>query len=252
MTIIDLAEVNQTISCNDGMFLAGHEAHYYRTGQSALKNIQAVLSYSSCDRSPTEILDLPCGYGRVIRYLKAAFPEAAITACDLDQSGVDFCAKTFGVKGIYSNKDFRVLQLGQQYDLIWCGSLLTHLDQSGWSDCLNFFEAHLRPQGHLVFTTHGRFVYERIKSRKYDYNGENYGLEEAALDPFLSVYEAAGFSYLSYSHSSDYGVSISSPAWIMRQLEQFSDLKITAYIEKGWDNHQDVVACQKSAGFLAL
>lgn len=249
MTVIDLAEVSKTISCNDGMFLAGHEAHYYRTGQSALKNIQAVLSYGG-NRSPADILDLPCGHGRVLRYLKLAFPQAAITACDLDRSGVDFCAETFGVKGVYSKKDLTALQLGQQYDLIWCGSLLTHLDQGAWADCLGFFEAHLKPEGHLVFTTHGRFVYERIKSRKYEYGGENYGLAEAALAPFLAVYETAGFSYLSYEHASDYGVSVASPGWVMQQIERFSDLKITAYIEKGWDNHQDVVACQKSVGFL--
>ena len=51
------------------------------------------------------ILDLPCGHGRVLRYLSAAFPEAEITACDIMREGVDFCASTFGAIPVYSQDD---------------------------------------------------------------------------------------------------------------------------------------------------
>ena len=39
------------------------------------------------------ILDFGCGFGRVLRMLKAAYPEARLTAADVKREGVDFCAR---------------------------------------------------------------------------------------------------------------------------------------------------------------
>ena len=47
------------------------------------------------------MLDFACGHGRVMRTLKAAFPDALLTACDIDRDGVDFCARTFGAAPVY-------------------------------------------------------------------------------------------------------------------------------------------------------
>ena len=80
----------------------------------------------------TNILDLPSGYGRVMRFLKAEFPEAALTACDVIREGVDFCARTFGARAIYGKEDPSELELDERFDLIWCGSLLTHVDEENW------------------------------------------------------------------------------------------------------------------------
>ena len=50
-----------------------------------------------------KILDLPCGYGRVLRMIHAAFPRATIHACNLNKDAVDFCAATFGAIPVYSS-----------------------------------------------------------------------------------------------------------------------------------------------------
>ena len=110
----------------DGMY-DGRDGHYVSVGLSALRAIEDALG--DAPAPPRRILDLPCGHGRVTRVLRARFPEAAITVCDLDRGGVDFAAARFGARGVYSVEDFRALDLGEAYDLIWVGSLVTHLPE---------------------------------------------------------------------------------------------------------------------------
>jgi 2-polyprenyl-3-methyl-5-hydroxy-6-metoxy-1,4-benzoquinol methylase len=88
--------------------------------------------------------------------LRAFFPDAHLTACDLDRDAVDFCAAEFNARPVYSHEDIRCVSLDQCFDVIWCGSLFTHLDSQQWPDFLGFFAEHLSPDGVLVFTTHGR------------------------------------------------------------------------------------------------
>src|SRR5262245_23377147 len=140
-----LPDVDPTIAPDDGMFHRhfGEDvarSHYAESGRSALRCIRAALV--AADRDPAtihRILDLPCGHGRVLRVLKAAYPRAKITACDLDRSGVDFCARQFGAEPAYSVEDPAKIPVTGPFDLIWCGSLLTHFDAPRWSGLLGRF-----------------------------------------------------------------------------------------------------------------
>ena len=68
---------------------------------------------------------------------------------------MDFCTAEFNATPVYSQEDIRRVSLDQFFDLIWCGSLFTHLDRDRWPAFLGFFADHLSPGGVLVFTTHG-------------------------------------------------------------------------------------------------
>jgi SAM-dependent methyltransferase len=111
---------------------AGSLDHYLSVGLSGLRIMRLALEIAGAT-DPKAILDLPCGHGRVLRHIRVAFPAARITACDLDRDGVDFCVREFGVNGVYSSSKPAEIPIGDQFDLIWCGSLLTHLSvrQSG-------------------------------------------------------------------------------------------------------------------------
>ncbi len=231
--------IQKGISPNDEMF-AGNESHYFSVGLSALECIEvALLSAKRNQEDIKMILDMPCGYGRVLRALKAAFPGAKIVACDLNRNGVDYCTKNFGAKALYSFKNPSMLPK-EKYDLIWCGSLLTHLDFPRWDDFISFFQTSLNSGGILVFTAHGRFVEENIRS-----GNNTYGLEQAVLKNLLDAYTHVGYSYVNYPHADDYGISMSTASHIISQVEKYSDLRLLHYKEQGWDNHQDVIACSK-------
>lgn len=141
------------ISPNDSMYM--NEEHYFSVGHSALQCIKLAMLAANKE-SFDKILDLPCGYGRVLRMLKAAFPNAKLTACDLDRDAVDYCASVFGTTSVYSNKQPDKILFEDKFDLIWCGSLLTHLNSNYWESFLNLFNSLLYPGNILVFSTHGR------------------------------------------------------------------------------------------------
>ncbi len=145
---------NTSISPHDEMF-SGNSEHYFSVGRSALLNIRCALQLAGAS-PPKRVLDLPCGHGRVMRTLKAEFADAEISACDINLDGVQFCCQEFGAVPIPSHRDCSQIPLKGEYDLIWCGSLITHLDAIRTRDLLRFFAAHLTSGGVLVFTTHGR------------------------------------------------------------------------------------------------
>ncbi len=229
------AEVKREISPRDEMF-SGNALYYFYVGQSALRSIYlAMLAAGKTDLET--ILDLPCGHGRVLRWLRVAFPNATVTACDIDAEAVEFCASTFGAEAVTSSKRLDEVALPTQYDLIWCGSLLTHLGETDWTRGLALFANALKPGGLLVFTTHGRWVAKRLGT-------ENpYMLAEQAIARLLAQYEAEGFGFQPYAHADAYGVSVCTPSWVCERLRQFPTLEIVHLHERGWSQHQDVFAC---------
>jgi SAM-dependent methyltransferase len=227
-----LRRVSSQIAWREGVF-DGDTAHYLLVGLSAIECVEAALAAAGT-RPPQRILDLPSGHGRVLRFLAKRFPDAVITACDIDEDGVDFCMRTFGARGAYSRPDLDSLFLGDEYDLIWCGSLVTHLDAGRIAALLRFFARHLAPDGVVVFTTHGEFVAHRLPTDEFDY-----GLERTAITRMTVEYARTGFAYADYANTTGYGVSISTPAWI-RNAAHEAGLREVYFAPRGWDAHQDV------------
>ena len=182
--------ISERIAADDVMF-QGREKHYRNVGQSAWRCLTAAMLTAGVD-TPRRILDLPCGHGRVLRVLKRAFPEAALTACDLDQSGVDFCAEEFAATPVYSHQDMAQVQFDEPFDLIWCGSLVTHLDQQGWLQTFQLFLRSLQPNGLAVITFHGRWVAYLMQQ------GRNYQLSDDSRQRVLADYARTGFGYADY------------------------------------------------------
>jgi hypothetical protein len=119
-----LERVNLKVSKHDTMHY-GNGAHYLSVGLSAINCILKAIEDAKV-KPISKILDMPCGFGRVLRFLKIVFPDATITGCDVNKGGVDFCAKKLHSIPHYSTDNLQKLSLPEKYDLIWCGSLVTH------------------------------------------------------------------------------------------------------------------------------
>jgi SAM-dependent methyltransferase len=161
-----------------------------------------------------------------------------VTACDILKDGANFCAEVFGARPVYSCQEPAAIPLQDSFDLIWCGSLLTHLNAEKWGQFLSFFAGRLSPGGVLLFTTHGRYVRDRLDRGEYDY-----GLTRETVKDLVGVYDSDGFAYEDYPGQKEYGLSISSTPWVCTQLQVRPDLRLVTFTERGWDNHQDVIAC---------
>jgi cyclopropane fatty-acyl-phospholipid synthase-like methyltransferase len=197
---------------------------------------------------PSRVLDLPCGHGRVMRALRAAFRNAEITGCDLDRDAVDYCTRTFGATGIVSGEDLGAIRWPGAYDLVWCGSLLTHLPVEGWKEFLALFDRVLAPGGVLVFTTHGRRTAGWLRRRRTDAGltlEQMYGLTTPLADELLSNFDRSGFGFVDYPRQEGYGISLSALPFVIGLAQRATGLGLVACLEHGWDEHQDVVACLK-------
>ena len=130
------------------------------------------------------------------------FPNAKITAAEIDRTALDFCRRHFAVTTFLSKTSLSDLNLPRRFDLIWCGSLLTHIDEQVASDLLQFFHDHLSDQGLCVFTTQGRRSIEWIEGKKC-----TYGLSEDAQQKVIREFQSKGYGYADYPNQSGYGVS---------------------------------------------
>jgi SAM-dependent methyltransferase len=235
----NILEISKTISPNDQMF-AGNIKHYFSVSDSAIKCIETAINIRNRLHIVNDIktiLDLPCGHGRVLRSLKAYFPKAKITACDLNKDGVDFCVEIFNVEGIYSDNEISKIGISQKYDLIWCGSLLTHLNEKKSKMFLDFFISLLDNMGILVVSLHGRFSQTVQK-------GNSKYLDDKRFEGILKCYNKKGYGYADYE-AQNYGISMLKPSWIFSYLEKKNDITIINYSERMWDKHQDVLALMK-------
>src|ERR1700720_2424850 len=147
--------LDQTISQQDDMF-EGDIEHYLFAGRSALEAISEAMLLARKTRFDN-LLDVPCGYGRVPPHLVKFFPDSQIFVSEKDKAKQHFCAATFGTKELDLPLDFSG-EPTRQFDLIFVGSLLTHLNERLSISALRYLLKSLCEGGLLIVTTHGRYV----------------------------------------------------------------------------------------------
>lgn len=223
----------------------GGIALYLRAGNSAIQNISEALTRGGRSFEDIEFcLDFGCGHGRVLRHLQQLIPPYRITACDIDAEGVGFCAGEFGVRARISHWKVGEIRLGT-YDLIWSGSVFTHLPPA---DCETLFAKlgrSLAPRGVLVFSVHGEYS---LGGLEHFYDGL-YGGEAAQIRREVAEQE---ISFRPYDESfgtfkTPYGMTWHHREYFEnRAFELFGDrLEPILWKDRGWDLHHDVIAFQR-------
>lgn len=238
------SDIERTMDPNDKEFVAAGDwsvLHYFDVGADALRIIVKAL-IGSLREPPRSILDFPCGSGRVTRHLRHFFPEARIVASDLYDYHVNFCVERFGADGVLSKENPDDLEFGERFNLIFCGSLLTHLPEDLFRATLRLMRRSLSEAGIAVVTIHGRHS-NFIQKHKWKYlDDQLYEVAEATLP-------SVGFGYVDYQHDFKktfdqqvrYGIALTRPRWSLAALEAANDIRVLSYIEREWDDHQDVL-----------
>ena len=224
--------IDPAIAAGDQMY-RGNLDSYLVVCRSALAQIGHAMALSG-RTSPARILDFACGHGRVLRGLRATFPEAELTGADVNRDGVDFCARKFGSIPVYSDPDPAKVELAGDYDLIWVGSLFTHLDVGPCRAFLDLLRHNLAPGGLLVFSTHGRNAVDR------------WSLDDERNRAIVDGFRREGFGYRDHAGVEGYGTAAVSAAWIAQQIAGWTDLMLVGYVERGLADHQDIVAVMKT------
>jgi SAM-dependent methyltransferase len=224
------------------MYVPGHADHYLSVGLSAVRCINKVIESVEKWPTPKTILDFPCGHGRVTRFLTLMFPAAEITGAEIDLGCLDFCKREFGIRPFESRADLASVFLPKTFDLIWCGSLLTHINEDAQAALLRLFCTALSDKGICIFTTHGWLFAEYLRT-----GINNYGLPSSCQQRILREFAEKGFGFVEYAEGARIGISVAQPSHMMELARSAGAWFPLLLIERGWDNHQDVYAFSKAA-----
>ena len=227
---------------SDGMYVPFNAQHYILVGLSAVKCIDSALEFLTGKKEVRSILDFPCGYGRVLRFLRAKYPEADITGGECEKDALNFCQRAFSITPLVSVPDFKKIHLKKKFDLIWCGSLLTHINEADSVALLKFFHDHLLDSGLCVFTAHGEYSYNSIKEEK-----RTYGLPKHSRQILLNQYDDRGYAFADYLNQAGYGISLIAKNEMSRLADKAGgNWKQIFFLEQGWDHHHDVYGFVKT------
>jgi len=213
-------------------------AHYRRVGREAYTRIgEALEAVGHGWNDVATFLDFGCGHGRVLRWIRTEQPHIALTAADVNRQAVAFCHRAFGARALALPADPDRIRLDGRWDVIWLGSVLTHIDEARGLDLLGKLASVLEPGGVLVFTTHGELIPERVPEYG-DSVGRAAGDIRIALD--------AGRSFFVPGDAFEGATTFHARDRLRASLERVG-LPPVLFRARGWDNHQDVWAVRGSA-----
>jgi hypothetical protein len=214
---------------------------YFDIGRAGLDIVIGQL-VANHRQPPATILDFPSGSGRVTRHLRAAFPDARIGACDLYESHVDFCVSEFAAEAVYSREDLEEVDIDPEWDVVFVGSLLTHLPKRHARQALRLIRRSLSPQGIAIVTLEGR------RSIAMHHRGSKF-VPDDRFKRIVRGYRTFGFGFSQYQpefgrffpKQASYGLAIVRPDWTVREVLKLPDVRLLGYAEGGWNDHQDYV-----------
>ena len=226
-----LPTLDRTISKGDDMFRKSADWDaYLGVGRSAVDIILRGLALCDLQKVRT-VLDFGCGHGRTARHLPLLFPDARLFFSDRDESAWSFCARQFPrAEGIPSHEDFAQVELPEDIDVIFVGSLFTHLDWDPSRALWKRLFAALAPNGCLIPTFHGAMHYRRMIDEPRRYNPEGY------YNPLIQSYLSTGFGYQTYKHYRSWGQSLTAIGRVIELAAgpEAASARLVGYREAGW------------------
>lgn len=252
-----MLEFDESVSPDDHMLTTDLTA-YFKTARSGLDCITDGLAAAGREKeSCKSVLDFGSGYGRVYRALSAAFPHAELTACDLMEPAARFCAETFGGDWVKSSEDLSRTRLPRRYDLIWLGSVFTHLPAHRWISLLDFLADASHPRGVVVFTTHGERAIHQIENNLMQRNPHAIG--HARYQQMKRTLSLTGFDFIANKPTvlqrqrdrgidvseGEYGFSFATPWWVQDLIGRMPQWELVRYAAPGWAGNHDAVTIRK-------
>jgi hypothetical protein len=224
-------DVNRTIHPSDDMWLSGKE-WYWSLGRSSVECVLRGLSTTTLPHVG-RALEVACNWGRSGRQLRAAFPKAEIWFNDIHE-GAEFCAREFGGHALQVDLEMTKAPLAK-CDLIWIGSLFTHLTEAKTRSWLNYLSWQLNQGGILVATFHGRRSEEIFRDQFKN-----------LVELTWPVAKSTGWGYVPYDKAQpEWGFSMNTVAKLVEIAEEVPGMRIGDLTEAGWDGNHDVLTLIK-------
>ena len=233
---VPLHELNFTkqISKDDWMYKSTTNHGYFLRGYEALSLVHQAIKQTRV--SAQEILDFGCGHGCVARMVKAQYPRARIHGQDVNPDWLSWCREHLGIETIQSPERIADVEIPpERYDVIWVGSVFTHIPERNFDHLLSQLVQGLKPRGLLIFTTAGHPV--RISFTP----GKEKLISQEGAKAALQDYDASGYGFTPYvgGRYVDWGRTLSSFDKVHEKIRQ-TPARLLSFQEGGWGRRQDV------------
>lgn len=210
---------------------------YHCNGLSGLRVIVTAMILNDV-APPKTFMDFGCAYGRILRYMKAAFPETALTACDVREDALAYCADTLGARPVLSSQNLAEIAFPVSHDVIWMGSVITHFSAADSRLLIGKMLDNLNPGGLLLFTVHGRIYPLEVQPKRWKILGDE------DFPGALADYRREGFGYRDYPGRPGIGASLTKPGWVFDLVADDPNL-VFSYLERAWMGWHDVAVIKK-------
>jgi SAM-dependent methyltransferase len=145
-------------------------AKFLNVGKGCARLIEEHLQTIGSTLGPeTKILDFGCGCGRVVNWLMMQAPFAWFYGVDVDKEAIDWCVQN--LKGAHFQTTSPKPPLpypDEHFDVIYCVSVFTHLDEDMQDAWLAELKRILKPGGILIFTVHNAVAAEVLDCHEHD------------------------------------------------------------------------------------
>jgi len=201
--------------------------HYFEVGRECFKSIEHIMdSGGKSFEGIRSFLDFASGYGRVTRFLIQAVEQGKVWVSDIYRGAVDFQKKYFRVNGFYSENDPSKLQFPERFEIIYVGSLFSHLPANRFRDWLSRLYEVVEDDGMLIFSTHGEWLRP----------------EGVQMGP-------SGCSFFGQSESrslstDEYGCTYVTREWVESLADELG-INHIYFLERGLCEHQDIYIATK-------
>ncbi|MBX9604428.1 MAG: class I SAM-dependent methyltransferase [Bryobacteraceae bacterium] len=166
------------------------DANWFVTsGRQSVQDIQsALLSVGRTLAGNERILDFGCGCGRILLHLSEVVPPASITGVDIDSEATEWLRPKVDAT-IVTIPELPPMPFNDgSFDLVYCHSVFTHLDENYQDRWLAELRRVVRPGATLVVSFSGAKAVEHLR--------ELWTSAGADAGPMLAQLEAAGLLYI--------------------------------------------------------
>jgi trans-aconitate methyltransferase len=202
--------LNVNVSKNDFMFkflLLYHSGKFKKTYYEYLEsglNAYNVVSKLTLKKfgnitNVGSLLDVASGHGRLERFLILEYPAERIWVSDIKESANQFQMKQFGVNSLCSTFNPKDYCPDQKFDIIFVGSLFTHLPEKLFESWLLKLYSLITEKGVLIVSTHNISLYNKKSNREFIYLSESEDTLMPEIEESIEDTNKYGTTYISHS-----------------------------------------------------
>jgi SAM-dependent methyltransferase len=138
----------------------GNPVAFVQGGQRAVKTVIQLLPNLQGD-----VLDFGCGCGRVLRQWENA--GVRLHGIDPDAAAMAWCRANLPFVRVERNASHPPVPFATEaFDLIYAFSVFTHMTEDLQRAWLAEFQRLLKPEGNLIFSTHGAYYLSKLTARE--------------------------------------------------------------------------------------